>query len=163
MKNIEELFKKANKDKIAIDEHKNSLKKYLINSEYFNDEKRNEVDFKLAFASAIFSVFIIAIAFIYFSDNFKSKEDVAFRSNSVEDQSLSATKALNESLEMRSFEEDGLYNSLIKKDNVIISEKIWRGQEVISLEILEGNLKTTYYFNKSKNLLLHSEALEINN
>lgn len=166
MKSIEKLFEKVNKDKIIIDSHKNALKNYLLNSDYFCNKNKNEFDFKLVFTSVAFSILMIATTFIYFSSNFKSN-DIAFESNtsndSIEDQSLNVTKALNESLENRNFEEDSLYNSLIKRDNVIISEKIWQGQEVISLEISEGNLKTTYYFNKSKNLLLHSEALEINN
>lgn len=158
MKNIEELFKKVNKESIALPEHKNNLKNYLLSSNYFSKkEKISLSDFKLAFGSVIFSVFIISIIFIYFSSHTKPQE-VALE-NIVRNE-LNTTEQFNmmRSSDLKTSEKETFYNELIKKDNVIISQKIWQEQEVVVVEVFENNLKTIYYFNKDKNLLLYSEV-----
>ncbi len=158
MKNIEELFKKINKESIVLSEHKNNLKNYLLSSDYFcKKEKKNLSDFKLAFGSVVFSVFILAIIFIYFSSYTKPLE-IADINNFEKEIRTPQTFSMSKALDTAVDEKETLYNKLIKKENVIINQKIWQEQEVIVLEVFEDNLKTIYYFNKDKNILLHSEV-----
>lgn len=158
MKNIEDLFKKVNKESITLPEHKNNLKNYLLSSNYFlKKEKINFSDFKLVFGSVIFSVFILSIIFIYFSSYTKPQE-VADINNFEKEMRTSETLNMNKMLNQAINEKETFYNKLTKKDNVMISQKIWQEQEVVVVEVLENNLKTIYYFNKDKNLLLYSEV-----
>lgn len=157
MKKIEQLFKKVNKESIVINEHKDRLRSYLLSNDYFSKEKKRFSDFKLTAISLAFSIFIISITFFFASNepkeialenNFKKEPETMLKTLNF------AKESANEDL---ANDKEILFNKLIKKDNVIISQKKWQEQEVIVLELLEGNLKTIYYFNKDKNILLHSE------
>ncbi len=161
MKKIEQLFKKVNKESIVINKHKDGLRNYLLSNDYFNKEKTKFSDFRLAAVSLAFSIFIISITFFFASNepkeialenNFKKEPEIMLKTLNL------AKESANEDL---ANDEEILFNKLIKKDNVIISQKKWQEQEVIVLELLEGDLKTIYYFNKDKNLLLGSEAYEV--
>jgi len=161
MKKIEQLFKKVNKESIVINKHKDGLRNYLLSNDYFNKEKTKFSDFRLAAVSLAFSIFIISITFFFASNEPK---EIALENNFKKEPEtmLKTFNFVNESaIKDLENDEEILFNKLIKKDNVIINQKKWQEQEVIVLELLEGNLKTIYYFNKDKNLLLGSEAYEV--
>lgn len=161
MKNTEELFKKVNKENIELKEHKKNLRKYLLKSDYFNSEKEYCFNFKLAFTSVAFSFVILLIVFIYFSqdknisvDNFNVRE--VEREMMFETLSLKQVAPVGEVVEEENL---SYFEELINKDNVkIIGKVIWQDQEVFAIELKENNLKTTFYFNKGKNILLGSEV-----
>ena len=74
MKNMEELFKKVNRDRIELTEHKDNLKRYLLTSSYFDKKENRVIDLKLIFSSVAFSFLLIFIVSVYFSSNYSKDE-----------------------------------------------------------------------------------------
>jgi len=160
MKNIEELFKKVNKEKILIEGHKASLKNYLLNSEYFNE--REVFDYKPAFAAIFFSLIIISASFLFFNND--NEKEIALENN----QRASGVQSeyFNERMKMMSATSDTvieesvtLYDKLISKDNTEAYDSVFDEKEVKVIEVLENSIKTKYYFNKDKNILLKTEII----
>jgi len=160
MKNIEELFKKVNKEKILIEGHKASLKNYLLNSEYFNE--REVFDYKPAFAAIFFSLIIISASFLFFNND--NEKEIALENNQ---RALGVqSEYFNESMKMMSATSDTLieesvtlYDKLVSKDNTEAYDSVFEEKEVKVLEVLENSIKTKYYFNKDKNILLKTEII----
>lgn len=160
MKNIEELFRKVNKEKILIEGHKAGLKNYLLNSEYFNE--REVFDYKPAFAAIFFSLIIISASFLFFNND--NEKEIALEN----DQRALGVQSeyFNESMKMMSASSDTvieesitLYDKLISKDNTEAYDSVFEEKEVKVLEVLENSIKTKYYFNKDKNILLKTEII----
>ena len=160
MNNIEELFKKVNKEKILIEGHKAGLKNYLLNSEYFNE--REVFDYKPAFAAIFFSLIIISASFLFFNND--NEKEIALEN----DQRALGVQSeyFNESMKMMSATSDTvieesvtLYDKLVSKDNTEAYDSVFEEKEVKVLEVLENSIKTKYYFNKDKNILLKTEII----
>ena len=160
MKNIEELFKKVNKEKILIEGHKAGLKNYLLNSEYFNE--REVFDYKPAFAAIFFSLIIISASFLFFNND--NEKEIALENN----QRASGVQSeyFNERMKLMSATSDTvieesvtLYDKLISKDNTEAYDSVFDEKEVKVIEVLENSIKTKYYFNKDKNILLKTEII----
>jgi len=164
MENIEELFKKVNKEKILIKGHKEGLKNYLLNSEYFNNE-REAFDYKPAFAAVFFSLLVISVSFLFFNNN-NNEGEVALGTN---ERVLEAQpQVLNEiNVKTMSIASDAviekeditLYEKLLLKDGVEEYDSILDGESIKILEVFENNIKTRYYFNKDKNILIKTEII----
>ena len=163
MKNIEELFKKVNKEKILIEGHKAGLKNYLLNSEYFNE--REVFDYKPAFAAIFFSLIIISASFLFFNND--NEKEIALEN----DQRALGVQSeyFNERMKMMSATSDTvieesvtLYDKLVSKDNTEAYDSVFEEKEVKVLEVLENSIKTKYYFNKDKNILLKTEIINNN-
>lgn len=162
MKKIEELFKKVNKDKIELKESKDNLRRYLLKNEYFSKQEKNSFDLKLAFSSVAFSIFLVAIAFFCFPSNQINTKEASLKEAPKVSKSLESVKEMQAGNFKK--EREPLFNQLIKKNNVkIIGQETWQNKEVFTLELIEDDFKTRYYFNKEKNLLLSSEILPIIN
>ena len=163
MNNIEELFKKVNKEKILIEGHKAGLKNYLLNSEYFNE--REVFDYKPAFAAIFFSLIIISASFLFFNND--NEKEIALDNNQ---RALGVqSEYFNESMKMMSATSDTpieesitLYDKLISKDNTEAYDSVFDEKEVKVLEVFENSIKTKYYFNKDKNILLKTEIINNN-
>jgi len=163
MNNIEELFKKVNKEKILIEGHKAGLKNYLLNSEYFNE--REVFDYKPAFAAIFFSLIIISASFLFFNND--NEKEIALEN----DQRALGVQSeyFNESMKMMSATSDTvieesstLYDKLVSKDNTEAYDSVFDEKEVKVLEVFENSIKTKYYFNKDKNILLKTEIINNN-
>ena len=163
MKNIEELFRKVNKEKILIEGHKAGLKNYLLNSEYFNE--REVFDYKPAFAAIFFSLIIISASFLFFNND--NEKEIALEN----DQRALGVQSeyFNESMKMMSATSDTvieesstLYDKLVSKDNTEAYDSVFDEKEVKVLEVFENSIKTKYYFNKDKNILLKTEIINNN-
>ncbi|MFA7157523.1 MAG: hypothetical protein WC123_07565 [Bacilli bacterium] len=163
MNNIEELFRKVNKEKILIEGHKTGLKNYLLNSEYFNE--REVFDYKPVFASVFFSLIIISASFLFFNND--NEKEIALDNNQ---RALGVqSEYFNESMKMMSATSDTpieesitLYDKLISKDNTEAYDSVFDEKEVKVLEVFENSIKTKYYFNKDKNILLKTEIINNN-
>ena len=126
---IEELFKKANNERIELDDHKERLKTVLLKNEYFDTEKEYW-DWKLTVSSLAFSAFLIIFSFSF----------PTVGNNTV------------------ASENPGLYTSLEKRNNVsALGQESYNGENANVLKMVEGGTETLMYFN-SRNVLVHSEV-----
>ena len=161
MENIEELFKKVNKEKILIEGHKEGLKNYLLNSEYFNE--REVFDYKPVFASVFFSLIIISASFLFFNND--NEKEIALendqRALGVQSEYFneSAPKTMSIASDVAIEENITLYDKLISKDGVEDYDSVLDGEPIKILEVFENNIKTRYYFNKDKNILIKTEII----
>ena len=165
MNNIEELFKKVNKEKILIEGHKAGLKNYLLNTEYFNEKKA--FDYRLAFSATLFSLLIISVSFLFFGNN--NEEELASKNYQrvSEIQPVQPAGYANESMKMVNVSSDALieessqnlYDKLMAKDDVETYDSVFDEKEVKVIEVSENNIKTRYYFNKDKNILIKTEII----
>ncbi|MFZ2390453.1 MAG: hypothetical protein WAW15_01365 [Minisyncoccales bacterium] len=127
---IEELFQKANKDRIELKGHKEKLKAVLLKNEYFDVEKEYW-DWKLAFSSLSFSALLIIFSF-------------SIVSNGNTNQTTS---------ESRDF-----YKTIQNSPNVSgMGEETFNGEKTNVLQMVDGGTMTKMYFN-SRNVLVHSEV-----
>jgi hypothetical protein len=128
---IEELFKKANNERIELDGHKERLKTVLLKNEYFDIEEKEYWDWKLTVSSLAFSALIMI--FSYSIPNVGSSNQTV--SNGL-----------------------GLYMSLEKSNNVSsFGQDSYNGESANVLKMVEGGTETVMYFN-SRNVLVHSEV-----
>jgi hypothetical protein len=126
---IEELFKKANKERIEIDNHKERLKAVLLKNEYFDAEKEYW-DWRLAISSLAFSALLIIFSYAI--------------------PSIGNNQTVSES--------QGLYANLEKNNNVsALGEETYDGESANVLKMVEGGTETVMYFN-DRNVLIHSEV-----
>ncbi len=131
---IEELFKKANNERIELNGHKDKLKAVLLRNEYFDKEKEYW-DWKLTASSLAFSVLLI-----FFSISIVSPGNT--------NQAIS--------------EERDLYKTLESNANVSpLGEETFNGEKTNVLQMVEGGTKTKMYFN-NRNVLVHSEVYNNN-
>jgi hypothetical protein len=127
---IEELFKKANNERIELDDHKERLKSVLLKNEYF-DSGKEYWDWKLTISSLAFSALFIVFSY-------------AFPSVGNNNQMIS--------------KDEGLYTSLEKNNNVsALGEDTYNGESANVLKMVEDGTETVMYFN-SRNVLVHSEV-----
>lgn len=127
---IEELFKKANNERIELDGHKERLKTVLLKNEYFDSEKEYW-DWKLTASSLAFSALIIIFSY--------SIPNVG-----------NSNQALSDN--------QGLYVSLQKINNVNSpTQDMYNGESANVLKMVEGGTETLMYFN-NRNVLVHSEV-----
>ena len=132
MKTVEELFKKVNNDKIELNDHKEKLKKTLLNSRYFTDEAKEAWDWKLSLASLAFSAILIIIAS---SGNYGM--------------------ATNNSNIAGANQDSAFYSKLASSRNV---SSVSSGSNDNALQMVEDGTKTVFYFN-DRNVLVHSEVI----
>jgi hypothetical protein len=127
---IEELFKKANNERIELDGHKERLKTVLLKNEYFDAEKEYW-DWKLSISSLAFSALVIIFSY--------SIPSVGNNNQAISDSG-------------------GLYTSLEKSNNVdSLVQDSYNGESANVLKMVEGGTETLMYFN-SRNVLVHSEV-----
>ncbi|MFA5432027.1 MAG: hypothetical protein WC319_04040 [Candidatus Paceibacterota bacterium] len=127
---IEELFKKANNEKIELDKHKQRLKTVLLKNEYFDVFEKEYWDWKLTASSLAFSALIIIFSY--------SIPSVG--NNAV------------------AIEKTGFYTNLEKSSNVTsLGQESYNGENANILKMVEGGTETIMYFN-SRNVLIHSEV-----
>jgi hypothetical protein len=128
---IEELFQKANNERIELNGHKERLKTVLLRNEYFDVSKKEYWDWKLTFSSLAFSAMIIIFSY-----------------------SVPAVGNSNMAVD----ENRGLYASLEKSNNVnSLGAGDYNGESANILQMVEDGTETTMYFN-SRNVLIHSEV-----
>ncbi|MCK9446857.1 hypothetical protein M0Q50_08400 [bacterium] len=128
---IEELFKKANNERIELNGHKERLKTVLLKNEYFDIEQKEYWDWKLTFSSLAFSAMIIVFSY-----------------------SVPAVGNSNVAVD----ESKGLYTSLEKSNNVSsLGAGDYNGESANILQMVEDGTETTMYFN-NRNVLIHSEV-----
>ena len=128
---IEELFKKANSERIELNGHKERLKTVLLKNDYFDVSEKEYWDWKLTFSSLALSAMIIIFSY--------SIPSVGNNNISV-----------NES--------KGLYYSLEKSNNVnSLGSGDYNGESANILQMVEDGTETTMYFN-NRNVLIHSEV-----
>jgi hypothetical protein len=127
---IEELFKKANKERIELNGHKERLKTVFLKNEYFDVFEKEYWDWKLTASSLAFSALIII-----FSYSIPSVGNNAVVSESP-----------------------GLYTNLQKINNVNSPiQDTYNGESSNVLKMVEGGTETVMYFN-SRNVLVHSQV-----
>jgi len=128
---IEELFKKANNERIELDGHKERLKAVLLKNEYFDVAEEKEYwDWKLTVSSLAFSALIIIFSY--------SIPSVGNNTVAVE--------------------KTGLYTSLEKSNNVTsLGQDSYNGAGANVLKMVEDGTETLMYFN-DRNVLIHSEV-----
>ena len=127
---IEELFKKANSERIEMNDHKERLKTVLLKNKYFDTEKEYW-DWKLTASSLAFSALIIIFSYSIPSVGNNSKVMSMDR---------------------------GLYTSLEKNNNVsTLGEDSYNGESANVLKMVEDGTETVMYFN-DRNVLVHSEV-----
>jgi hypothetical protein len=131
MKTVEELFKQVNNDKIELGEHKDKLKRALLNSEYFSAKEKESWDWKLSLSSLVFSAIIIAFS-------------VSFNQGGY-DTTAAAPGAVH----------DSFYSKL--SNNVNVSQ-VSSGSGENALQMVDDGTKTVFYFNE-RNVLVHSEVI----
>jgi len=128
---IEELFKKANNERIELNGHKERLKTVLLKNDYFDVSEKEYWDWKLTFSSLALSAMIIIFSYSV----------PAVGNNNI---------SVNES--------KGLYSSLEKSNNVnSLGSGDYNGESANILQMVEDGTETTMYFN-SRNVLIHSEV-----
>jgi hypothetical protein len=128
---IEELFKKANSERIELNGHKERLKTVLLKNDYFDVSEKEYWDWKLTFSSLALSAIIIIFSY--------SIPSAGHNNISV-----------NES--------KGLYYSLEKSNNVnSLGSGDYNGESANILQMVEDGTETTMYFN-NRNVLIHSEV-----
>lgn len=126
---IEELFKKANNERIELNGHKERLKAVLLKNEYFDSEKEYW-DWKLTASSLAFSALLIIFSYAIPS---VGPSNVVSIDNS-------------------------LYTSLERNSNVnSLGQGSYNGESANILKMVEDGTETVMYFN-SRNVLIHSEV-----
>jgi len=127
---IEELFQKANKERIEMSNHKERLRSVLLKNEYFDSEKEYW-DWKLTVSSLAFSAFLIIFSYSI---------------PSVGNNNTAITT------------DKGFYSSLEKNSNVsALGSETYNGESANVLKMVEGGTETVMYFD-SRNVLVHSEV-----
>jgi len=127
---IEELFKKANSERIEMNDHKERLKVVLLKNKYFDKEKEYW-DWKLTASSLAFSALLIIFSYSI---------------PSVGNNNMVISK------------DKGLYTSLEKNKNVsTLGEDSYNGESANVLKMVEDGTETVMYFN-DRNVLVHSEV-----
>lgn len=133
MENIEQIFKKVNKDRIFLNDHKEKLRSVLMDSRHF-EEKESGWDLKLTVSSLAFSSLLILFSYVY-----------------------PATHASQTAI-TSSNQDAGFYNSLLSSKNVSPSTGEWNNQEVKIIQTVEENSRAVYYFN-NRNVLVNSQVI----
>lgn len=127
---IEELFKKANSERIEMNDYKERLKTVLLKSKYFDTEKEYW-EWKLTVSSLAFSALLIFFSY-----------------------SIPSVGNNNNVMSM----DGGLYTSLEKNNNVsTLGEDSYNGESANVLKMVEDGTETVMYFN-DRNVLVHSEV-----
>lgn len=127
---IEELFKKANNERIELSDHKKRLKAVLLKNKYFDTEKEYG-DWRLTVSSLAFSALLIIFSY--------------------------AVPSVGNNNQIVS-EDKGFYTSLEKNSNVsALGEENYNGEPANVLKMVEDGTETLMYFN-SRNVLVHSEV-----
>lgn len=167
MKEIKQLFKKANKDRIELESHRNALRNYLLDSKYFAEEKKEQgIDFKIIASSMVFSVFLIVVAVVYFAPDTSQERElaqvpispIAFDSSTAAKQTTPLNAFVTEESFEKSFE--NVYEELIDEGAETLGSLVWNNQQVNALKLRKDDLTIVYYFNTENNLLLGTEALD---
>ena len=128
---IEELFQKANKERIELKGHKEKLKAVLLKNEYFDTEKEYW-DWKLTISSLSFSALLIIFSVSIISSGGNTNQ-ITLESND-------------------------LYKTIESSANVSgMGEETFNGEKTNVLQMVEGGTTTKMYFN-SRNVLVHSEV-----
>jgi hypothetical protein len=128
---IEELFKKANKERIELKGYKEKLKAVLLKNEYFDTEKEYW-DWKLTFSSLSFSALLIIFSVSIISSG--------------------------ENTNQVTLESYDFYKTIESSANVSgMGEETFNGEKTNVLQMVEGGTTTKMYFN-SRNVLVHSEV-----
>ncbi len=132
MKTVEELFKQVNNDKIELNDHKDKLRRTLLNSEYFSGKERESWDWKLSLSSLAFSAILIIFAS---SGNYGT---IPSDSNKAGEN-----------------QENVFYSKLANSKNV---SQVSSGSGENALQMVDDGTKTVFYFN-NRNVLIHSEVI----
>ncbi len=131
MKTVEELFQKANKDKIELNQHKSKLRSVLMKNRYFNEEKESW-DWKLTLSSIAFSSILLVFT-------------LNLAGGGSANSGNTATAPSNETF----------YAKLANNKNV--SPITTEGSGTNALQMVEDDTRTVFYFN-DRNVLVQSEV-----
>ncbi len=127
---IEELFQKANNERIELREHKEKLREVLLRNEYFEVKEKEYWDWKMTVSSLAFSAFIILFSY-----------------------SIPSVGNNNQAV----MKDTGLYYSLEKSANVTAAQGSYNGENANVIQMVEDGTETVMYFN-DRNVLVHSEV-----